>query len=111
TTRSPTSAWPTSWCWRCGAIRQRGSPRPRRIGRARPTSSRPRAGCGSGSGEPDAGQFERSETVEACVGYTVLARRETIERCGGFDDAYNPYGWEEVEWSLRIRAAGFTIRY
>lgn len=76
---------------------------------------RVRLGRGSitdiGAGEPDAGQFERSETVEACVGYTVLARRETIERCGGFDDAYNPYGWEEVEWSLRIRAAGFTIRY
>jgi GT2 family glycosyltransferase len=64
-----------------------------------------------GAGEEDRGQFEQSTTVESCAGFTVLARRTAIERCGGFDDAYNPYGWEEVEWSLRIREAGFTIRY
>jgi GT2 family glycosyltransferase len=64
-----------------------------------------------GAGELDRGQFEQSVAVDSCVGFTVLARRAAIDRCGGFDDAYNPYGWEEVEWSLRIRAAGFTIRY
>jgi GT2 family glycosyltransferase len=76
---------------------------------------RVRLGLGSitdiGAGERDRGQFSRGTTVESCAGFTVLARRETIERCGGFDDAFNPYGWEEVEWSLRVRAAGFTIRY
>ena len=64
-----------------------------------------------GGGMSDAGQFDRSVTVDSCVGFAVLARREALERCGGFDDGYNPYGWEDVDFSLRVRAAGFNIRY
>jgi GT2 family glycosyltransferase len=64
-----------------------------------------------GAGMSDAGQFDQSVTVDSCVGFAVLARREAIERCSGFDDSYNPYGWEDVDFSLRVRAAGYTIRY
>jgi GT2 family glycosyltransferase len=76
---------------------------------------RVRLGRGSisdiGAGARDAGQYDRSVTVDACAGFAMLARRDAIERTGGFDDAYNPYGWEEVDFSLRIRANGATIRY
>jgi GT2 family glycosyltransferase len=64
-----------------------------------------------GAGARDVGQFERGGTVDSCVGFAVLARREALERCGGFDERYNPYGWEEVDLSLRIREAGYSIRY
>jgi GT2 family glycosyltransferase len=64
-----------------------------------------------GAGAKDEGQYDRSDTVESCVGFTVLVRREVFDRCGGFDEAYNPYGWEEVDLSLRVRAQGQTIRY
>jgi hypothetical protein len=64
-----------------------------------------------GAGDRDVGQFERGGTVESCVGFTVLARSEAIRRCRGFDERYNPYGWEEVDLSLRIRAAGYTVQY
>lgn len=64
-----------------------------------------------GAGMSDTGQFNHSVTVDSCVGFAVLARREALERCSGFDDSYNPYGWEEVDFSLRLRAAGYTIRY
>jgi GT2 family glycosyltransferase len=64
-----------------------------------------------GAGVRDTGQFDRSGTVESCVGFAVLARREALEQCLGFDEAYNPYGWEEVDLSLRMREAGYTIRY
>ena len=64
-----------------------------------------------GAGAPDGGQFDRSVTVDACDGFAMLVRRDALERTGGFDDAYNPYGWEEVDFSLRVRAGGATIRY
>lgn len=64
-----------------------------------------------GAGARDTGQFDRGGTVDSCVGFAVLARRAALEQCGGFDESYNPYGWEEVDFSLRIREAGFTIRY
>ncbi|MFL5403871.1 MAG: glycosyltransferase family 2 protein [Gemmatimonadales bacterium] len=76
---------------------------------------RVRLGRGSisdiGAGELDTGQFAAIAAVDSCVGFAVLARREALDRCGGFDDRYNPYGWEEVDLSLRIREAGYTIRY
>lgn len=64
-----------------------------------------------GAGARDVGQFEQGGVVESCVGFAVLARREALERCLGFDESYNPYGWEEVDLSLRMREAGYTIRY
>ena len=64
-----------------------------------------------GAGARDVGQFERGGAVESCVGFAVLARCEALERCRGFDERYNPYGWEEVDLSLRMREAGYTIQY
>jgi hypothetical protein len=64
-----------------------------------------------GAGARDVGQFDRSGGVDSCVGFAVLARRDALEWCGGFDERFNPYGWEEVDLSLRLREAGYTIRY
>jgi GT2 family glycosyltransferase len=76
---------------------------------------RVRLGSGSvtdiGAGARDVGQFDEGGLVDSCVGFTVLARSEAFERCRGFDERYNPYGWEEVDLSLRIREAGYTVRY
>jgi GT2 family glycosyltransferase len=76
---------------------------------------RVRLGSGSitdiGAGQRDRGQFAAPVAVDACVGFAVLGRREALERVGGFDDRYNPYGWEEVDLSLRIRELGYLIRY
>ena len=64
-----------------------------------------------GAGQRDTGQFADSVEVDACVGFAVLGRREALEGVGGFDERYNPYGWEEVDLSLRIREIGYLIRY
>lgn len=76
---------------------------------------RVRLGRGSiedvGTGQTDRGQFERGGMVDSCVGFAVLARREALLAVGGLDERYNPYGWEEVDFSLRVRRAGYSIRY
>jgi len=64
-----------------------------------------------GAGQADRGQYDRPRMVDSCVGFAVLARREALERVGGFDEAFNPYGWEEVDFSLRLRQAGYRIVY
>jgi GT2 family glycosyltransferase len=64
-----------------------------------------------GAGATDDGRFDQSRTVDSCVGFAVLVRREVLRAVGGFDEAFNPYGWEEVDFSLRARDAGFSIRY
>lgn len=76
---------------------------------------RVRLGRGSiadvGAGEVDRGQFQQPGPVDSCVGFAVLARREALLAVRGFDERYNPYGWEEVDFSLRVRRAGFRISY
>ena len=64
-----------------------------------------------GAGEADDGRFDQSGGVDSCVGFAVLVRRDVLRAIGGFNEAFNPYGWEEVDFSLRARDAGFSIRY
>jgi GT2 family glycosyltransferase len=62
-------------------------------------------------GELDTGQYECIREVQACAGYAFLVRREVFQRVGLFDEAFNPYGWEDVDFSLRAAKAGFRILY
>jgi GT2 family glycosyltransferase len=65
------------------------------LGRTRPV----------GIGEVDRGQYDR---VRPCVaaGGATLVRRSVFEELGGFDTGFNPYGPEDLDFSLRVRAAG-----
>lgn len=63
-----------------------------------------------GAGEVDRGQYDGNHPI-TCSGSGVLVRRAVFERIGGLDDAFNPYGWEDLDFSLRARAAGFGIRF
>jgi GT2 family glycosyltransferase len=64
-----------------------------------------------GAGEIDRGQRDRPMDVQACPGCAFFVRRSVIERIGGFDERFNPYGWEDVDLSLRAGAAGFRLIY
>ena len=64
-----------------------------------------------GTGEKDAGQYDEPRDVEACGGFALAVRSEVFERLGGLDERFNPYGWEEVDFCLRARKAGYRIRY
>ena len=41
----------------------------------------------------------------------VSLRKATFERCGGFDERFDLYGWEDTELGLRLRAAGARWRF
>jgi GT2 family glycosyltransferase len=64
-----------------------------------------------GAGEIDRGQYDRPCPVQACPGFAFLVRRAVFDRVGDFDEAFNPYGWEDVDFSLRVRAAGYSVWY
>jgi N-acetylglucosaminyl-diphospho-decaprenol L-rhamnosyltransferase len=52
------------------------------------------------------GTFEADWTI----GSFMLARREAVERVGGFDERFFVYS-EEVDFCLRVRAAGWTVAH
>ena len=61
--------------------------------------------------EADVGQYEESRDVQACPGFAFLVRLKVFHCIGLFDDVFNPYGWEDVDFSLRAAKAGFRIVY
>jgi GT2 family glycosyltransferase len=63
-----------------------------------------------GSGQKDEGQFDRSGFVPACGGL-CLVKNSVINEVGFFDEKFNPYGWEDVDFSIRARKHGFKIFY
>ena len=40
-----------------------------------------------------------------------MIRAALFEELAGFDDAFTPYGWEDVDLCLRARALGYRTRY
>lgn len=64
-----------------------------------------------GGGEIDGGQYDEPRDVPSCAGFTFLVRSGVFSRIKGFDNDFNPYGWEDVDFSIRARKAGFSILY
>lgn len=64
-----------------------------------------------GHGEVDQGQYDALETPSCFPAGITLVRRAVIEKCGGFDPAFNPYGPEDLDFSLRAKAYDFTFRF
>lgn len=42
--------------------------------------------------------------------FCVMMRRELFDKIGGIDEAFNPWGFEDDDYSLRVRLAGFHQR-
>ncbi len=54
---------------------------------------------------------ERPAEVEQPAGACLLVRRSCWERCGGFDEAFFPLWFEDVDFCKRLRDAGGTILF
>ena len=61
-----------------------------------------------GNGEKDKGQFDESKFISSCGGLCLMSN-ELINKVGVFDDNFNPYGWEDVDLSLRAREKGLKF--
>jgi GT2 family glycosyltransferase len=65
---------------------------------------------GRGSGETDAGQYDRPEEVLLPDAAAALYRRELLDAVGGFDERYFAY-CDDCDLGLRGRLAGWSCRY
>lgn len=60
--------------------------------------------------EQDRGQYDQSGPTWFAHGAAMLVSRAVLERAGSFEDSFFLY-YEELDWSARIRRAGFQIYY
>ncbi len=63
-----------------------------------------------GFNQKDNGQFDQSAPYPYAMGAAMLVKREVIEKAGEMPECYFLY-YEELDWSQRIREAGYTIWY
>jgi len=63
-----------------------------------------------GGGVIDVGQLDQSKFISSSAGLCLL-RKELFNKVGMFDEKFNPYGWEDVDFSLSARQKGFKIFY
>ena len=68
-------------------------------------------GAHHGYGLADAPPFDVGRAVEYVTGASLALRRTTWEAVGGFDPAFHPAYYEEVDLCLRVAALGLTVRY
>jgi GT2 family glycosyltransferase len=61
-----------------------------------------------GQNEPDRGQYREPRPVDWISGCALLARREMIQEVGSLDSRFFYY-WEETDWCLRARRAGWRV--
>lgn len=61
-----------------------------------------------GQNEPEHGQYTDLREVDAISGCAIMVRRQVIEQVGSLDERFFYY-WEETDWCVRARKAGWRI--
>jgi GT2 family glycosyltransferase len=60
--------------------------------------------------ELDRGQYDSSQPCVSCGG-AMMVRAEIFEELGGFDSRFDPFGPEDLDFSLRLQRRGYAARY
>ena len=63
-----------------------------------------------GFGETDHGQYDTAHITPYAHGAAMLVKREVIDKAGMMPECYFLY-YEELDWSMMIRRAGYDIWY
>ena len=66
--------------------------------------------CAIGCGESDNGQYDFAHPTPYAHGAAMMVKREVIKKSGLMPECYFLY-YEELDWSLMIRRAGYDIWY
>ena len=64
-----------------------------------------------GTGETDTGQYESPGYVAACGGFCFVVKHDVFRECEGLDNSFNPYGFEDADFSLRALERGYRCYY
>jgi len=65
-----------------------------------------------GRGEPrDAPGLNARREAQALISACVLFRRRVLEEIGGFDEAFNPVEYEDLDLCYRARSRGYGLLY
>ncbi len=64
-----------------------------------------------GAGEIDRGQYDQPANVEYVTGAAMAVHRRVLEQVGMLDERFFPGYYEDADYCLRVRNAGYTIKY
>jgi GT2 family glycosyltransferase len=65
-----------------------------------------------GRGEPkEDPQYNVAREVQCLISACFMVKKELLDRYGGFDEAFNPVEYEDIDLCYRIREQGYAIRY
>jgi len=64
----------------------------------------------TGIRETDRGQYDQERDIDYATGCAFLVRRAVLEKIGDLDPGYRAY-FEDADFCVRARRAGFRIRY
>lgn len=63
-----------------------------------------------GFGEIDHGQYDESRHCISCGG-AMMVRADVFQQLGGFDSQFDPFGPEDMDFSLRLQESGYLALY
>ncbi|MGQ9661281.1 MAG: glycosyltransferase family 2 protein [Kiritimatiellia bacterium] len=65
-----------------------------------------------GRGEPrDHPAFNQQTEVQCLISACLMTRRDVLETIGGFDEAFNPVEYEDIDLCYRARSRGYRLLY
>jgi GT2 family glycosyltransferase len=63
-----------------------------------------------GHGDVDRGQYDEPAPCIACGG-AMMVRADVFRELGGFDSTFDPFGPEDLDFSLRLQQRGYRAMY
>ena len=65
-------------------------------------------GRGESRNDPD---FNEKKEVQCLISACCMTKKSVLDECGGFDEAFNPVEYEDIDLCYRIRSQGYKVIY